>query len=128
MFFETPDLANRTGWRTIGLVNELRLRQFLNYCEKRRRADSLETLLSSDRRFTEVDSAVDAYSESWALTYYLLRTQQAAYGRLLRKLQNQPVLKWQTEEERLEDFCKNISDDLTNLDADFLKYIRRIKT
>ncbi|MFN8856065.1 MAG: DUF1570 domain-containing protein [Planctomycetaceae bacterium] len=128
MFFETPDLANRTGWRTIGLVNELRLRQFLNYCEKRRRADSLETLLSSDRRFTEVDSAVDAYSESWALTYYLLRTQQAAYGRLLRKLQNQPVLKWQTEEERLEDFCKNISDDLTKLDADFLKYIRRIKT
>jgi len=127
MFFETPDLTNRTGWRTIGLVNELRLRQFQNYCDKRREANSLETLLSSDRRFTDADSAVDAYSEAWALTYYLLRTQQASYVRLLRKLQEQPVLQWQTEAERLEDFRKNVLDDLGKLDADFLKYIRKIK-
>lgn len=127
MFFETPDLTSRSGWRTVGLVNEVRLKRFLEFAAKRRRPDSLETLVSSDARLTNAETAVDAYAEAWALTYFLLRTRQPAYCRLLRKLREQPRLQWLTPTERLADFREHVADDLNRLDQDFLRYIRKIK-
>jgi hypothetical protein len=127
MFFETPDLTSRSGWRTVGLVNDVRLKRFLEFAAKRRRADSLETLVSSDARLADAETAVDAYAEAWALTYFLLRTRQPAYCRLLRKLREQPRLHWLTAAERLADFREHVADNLTRLDQEFLRYIRKIK-
>lgn len=127
MFFETPDLTSRSGWRSVGLVNEGRLKRFLEFAAKRRRPDSLETLVSNDARLTNAETAVDAYAEAWALTYFLLRTRQPAYCRLLRKLREQSRLHWLTPTERLADFRENVTDDLDRLDQEFLRYIRKIK-
>lgn len=127
MFFETPDLTSRSGWRTVGLVNDVRLKRFLDFAAKRRRPDSLETLVSSDARLTDAETAVDAYAEAWALTYFLLRTRQPSYCRLLRKLREQARLRWLTAAERLTDFREQVAEDLTKLDQEFLRYIRRIR-
>jgi hypothetical protein len=128
MFFETPDLTSRSGWRTVGLVNDVRLKRFVEFAAKRRRPDSLETLVSSDARLADSETAVDAYAEAWALTYFLLRTRQPAYCRLLRKLREQPRLHWLTAAERLHDFREHVADDLNKLDQDFLRYIRKIRS
>jgi len=43
MFFETPDLRSRAGWRTIGKVNWKRSGQFRDFLRQRRQPDSLAT-------------------------------------------------------------------------------------
>jgi hypothetical protein len=84
--------------------------------------------VSNDARLTNTETAVDAYAEAWALTYFLLRTRQPAYCGLLRKLREQPRLHWLTPTERLADFREHVADDLKRLDQDFLRYIRKIKS
>src|SRR5207253_9543744 len=47
MYFETPDLSSKSGWKTAGAVNDLRLGQFQEFAAQRRARDSLATLISS---------------------------------------------------------------------------------
>ncbi|HBO44845.1 MAG TPA: hypothetical protein DD670_13120, partial [Planctomycetaceae bacterium] len=70
--FETPDLSSAKGWRGIGQVNPSRLERFNEYLA-RRPADSLATLIAKDDRFRNPATALNAYAEAWALTYFLIR-------------------------------------------------------
>jgi Protein of unknown function (DUF1570) len=127
MYFETPDLHSRTGWKTVGAVNGLRLGQFGAYAAARRGADSLETLLKSDARFTNAETMTDAYSEAWALSYFLIRTRKEAYHKYLEQLADKPPLVFDDPEKRLAEFRAAFGDDLKKLDAEMLAYIRRLK-
>jgi hypothetical protein len=126
MYFETPDLTSRTGWKTVGAVNDLRLRQFLDYAAKRRPPDSLATLVQSDARFTDADQAGDAYAEAWALSYFLIKTRKDDYAEYLKQLAAKPQLVWNKPEERLAEFKAAFGEDLLRLDAEFVKYVRRL--
>ena len=123
VFFETPDLGSRKGWKTIGATNQTRLRQFQNYLN-RRPPDSLRTLLADDRRFGDPEQAVDAYAESWALCYFLLRKRPQALVAYLEDLSSKALLVYDTPEQRLETFQRHVAKDLGALDAEFLRYIR----
>lgn len=125
MYFETPDLRNRTGWQTAGRINPPRYRRFAEYVRGRRKADSLATLLSSDGRFTDPDSAADAYAEAWALTYFLIRTKRRAYTEYLERISKKPRLVWNKPDERLAEFQAAFGDDLPALDRQFLRYMAR---
>ena len=94
MYFETPDLRSSTGWRGMGAVNRERLYQFGSYC-KARPTDSLLTLISdgrriqgssTDPRFQGPDATLNAYSEAWSLTYYLLKHKQKLFVEYLKFL------------------------------------------
>jgi hypothetical protein len=127
MFFETPDLSSKTGWKTVGTVNDLRLRQFRDYAAKRRPADSLTSLLQSDVRFTNEKQAADAYAEAWALNCFLIKTRTADYVRYLERLAAKPRLTWDTPEKRLAEFEEVFGKDFVALEAEWLKYMRRLK-
>ena len=82
----------RKGWAGIGVVNRTRLAQFQQYLPQRP-ADSLKTLISSDDRLVDVKQAVDAYAESWALTYYLIHKHPKQYVAYLKVLsRKQPLV------------------------------------
>lgn len=125
MYFETPDLNSRSGWKTVGKVSEGRLKQFREYA-KRRPADSLSTLLATDRRFVDVDLASDAYSEAWCLTHFLIRTRRKPYEEYLARIAAKKPLIGDGGEKRLEEF-RAAFGDLEKLDRDFLKYVERLK-
>ncbi|MGQ0637338.1 MAG: DUF1570 domain-containing protein [Planctomycetaceae bacterium] len=127
MYFETPDLASRSGWKTVGAVNDPRLRQFREYVSRRRPANSLETLLAADARFTAADQMADAYGEAWALSYFLIRTRKDDYARYLRALAAKPRMIWDQPAERLAQFRECFGADLRALDAEFLKHTRRLR-
>lgn len=127
MYFETPDLASKSGWKTVGAVNDLRLKQFLDFAVKRRKPDSLTTLLQSDARFTDPDQMGDAYAEAWALSYFLIKTKKDAYVAYLEKIAAKPRLVWDKPEERVKEFKAAFGDDLQQLDAELLKQVRRLK-
>jgi hypothetical protein len=125
VYFETPDLKSSKGWRSIGTVNRGRLMQFREYL-RRRPPDSLETLVADDARFRTADSAIDAYAETWALNYYLLKSRTADYVKYLQKIAAKPPLAKDSPEQRLQEFRRAFETDLHGLDADFTSQMLRL--
>ena len=124
VFFETPDLRNSKGWRTIGAVNRPRLARFREY-QRRRPKDSLHKLISDDSRFRKTDTSLDAYAETWALTYFLLRQRSQQYVEYLKMLSQKKPLIWDSPESRIEQF-ERIFGDLDKLDAEFLRSMGKV--
>ena len=124
IYFESPDLSSSKGWKGIGGVNRVNLVNF------RKRVSSkptgLTTLLSDDKRFRDPATSADAYAEAWALTYFLIRTRSEAYAKYLQALGQYPQLGETSAEERIAEFKRAFGDDMTGLEAEFLRYMRRV--
>ena len=127
MYFETPDLTSRTGWKSVGQVNDLRQRQFLEALARRRGPGSLRKLLESDQRFTDPEQSGDAYAEAWALTYFLARTRPREYVAYLKRLGEKPRLVWDEPKDRIQLFAETFGDNLDQFDADFVRYLKKLK-
>ncbi len=125
MYFETPDLNSRRGWRTIGRVNRNRLNQFREFAAKRRQPDSLQTLLGSNSRFAQAETAIDAYSEAWALTHFLIKSKPREFNTYLQTIAAKQLLQWDKPEQRLSDF-KEVFGDLPETDRALQQYLRRL--
>jgi hypothetical protein len=124
-YFETPDLRSKKGWRNIGAVNRVRLVDFRKYL-RRRSGDSLQTLLSSDTRFLNARTKLDAYAEAWALNYFLIRKHQDEYLAYIRLLSEKLPLRYDEAEGRLAQF-EHAFGDLKELDTEFLRYMRNVR-
>ncbi len=125
-YFETPDLSRGKGWRTIGAVNYFRLEGFRDYLT-RRTDRSLESLIVDDRRFRDPRQAADAYSEAWALNYYLLQKHAKKYHAYLAGLSKKRPMVWDSPEERLHEFKTTFGLDLREFDEEFVRYLERVK-
>ena len=126
VYFETPDLDNAKGWRKIGAVNRYNLINFRKYL-RTREPGALAKLLSDDKRFRDPASMADAYSEAWALNYYLINTQGETYSKYLKVLAEQTPLVMQEPGARQEQFLKLFGRNLEELEADFLKYMGSVE-
>jgi hypothetical protein len=127
MYFETPDLRSRTGWRTVGKVNRGRLARFRDYLGNRRKADSLVSQLASNDRFAAAKTTEDAYAEAWALTYFLIKTRRKQFLVYLNRVAKKTAFVWDEPETRLDDFRAAFGSDLKKLDRQFLKYVERLR-
>ena len=125
VYFEAPDLSNSKGWKTIGEVNRPRLNAFRNSLS-RRPANSLATLVSDDKRLRDPRQGPEAYAESWALNYFLIRQKPKEYLAYMELMAAKKPLVPDTPEERLEEF-KAAFGDLERLEADLLRHIDRVK-
>lgn len=126
MFFESPDFKSASRWRGIGHVNLVNLKRWREF-QPSRPADSLVTLLSDDQRFRSPDTAGNAYAESWALTYYLLRTHREEYVKYLQKLsQGKPMVEMSARE-RLGLFEDIFGESVADIDKALVHYMRRVK-
>lgn len=125
MFFETPDLNSRNGWRTAGELNAGRLRRFREYVVNRREPESLRTLVAGSERFADAALAEDAYAEAWALNYFLIKTRRMEYIEFLKRVADKPALRWDQPEQRLDEFQTAFGDDLAEFDRSFLRYMSR---
>lgn len=126
VFFESPDFNTRSGWRSIGKVNVVNLERFRRY-SARRGSESLATLLADDNRFRQEASAADAYSEAWAMTYFLLRTKKKEFIRYLKELSQGKPLAARSARERIEIFEQAIGAELATLDRQFMAYMSRVQ-
>ena len=124
-YFETPDLRNARGWSGVGAVNPPRLDQFRSYLTARP-TDSLEKLLRDDTAFSDPKRVGDAYAEAWALTYFLLRQHPKEYVAYLAMLSKKKPLVEDGPDKRLDQFRKAFGE-LDSLDAEFLRYMARIR-
>jgi hypothetical protein len=124
MFFETPDTSSARGGATVGKINPHNWRLFANYLPKRP-ADSLTTLITDDSRLKNASTASEAYSESWALTYFLLKVKPKHYVAYLEDLRKLKPLVDTPPRERVALFKSHFGDDLQELDKEFIGFMRR---
>jgi hypothetical protein len=125
IYFETPDLDNAKGWRSIGSVNQYSMSNFRRYLASRP-SGSLPLLLSDDKRFRDPAAVTSAYAEAWALNYFLLRTREEAYVKYLAALAEQTPLVDVSPEERIKTFKEFFGEDLGTLEAEFLRHMRMV--
>lgn len=127
MFFESPDFRSASKWRSIGRVNVKNLGRFREYMT-RRPEDSLTTLISDGKRFLDANQIEAAYGESWALTYFLLKTHRKQYVEYLRELSKGTPSVELSPRERILMFEKAFGTTLGELDKQFLAYMRRVRS
>ncbi len=127
MYFEAPDLKSRRGWSGIGKVNASRLFRFREFLKARRQPDSIETLVRDNSRFGDADSAIDAYSEAWALTYFLIRTRIRDYAQYLTAISQKRPLHWDDPEDRLAAFQSAFGSNIAKLNRELLSFTARLK-
>jgi len=125
MYFETPDLSGSRTWRGVGAVNRNRLEQFRRY-SRNRPPDSLTKLLETDDRLQTTDAVLDAYAESWALTYYLIRQRPKDFAAYLKALAAKTPGGTETPEQRLQLFEQHFGS-VKRLDDDFMRQMSRLK-
>jgi len=128
MYFETPDLRNPKGWRTVGKPNPFRLRRFRAFAAGRRKPGSLQSLITDKERFTNAKTGADAYAEAWALTYFLIKTRRKQYETYLNGIAEKPRLIWDSPEQRLKEFQQAFGN-LKQVEGAFLRFMsnRRLR-
>lgn len=126
MFFETPDLNNNRGWRAIGQVNAPRLQQFRQEFGMRPEG-AFRSMLSTDDRFQDGETATYAYAEAWSFNYFLLKRHSKKYVEYLQFMSTKKPLQYDSAEERLADFQRYFGEDLDTLEREFLNYIKKVR-
>ena len=121
MYFESPEPGNPSGWKSIHKVNPFRIGPFRKYLSQRPK-NSLQTLVSSDERFTNGKTANDAYAEAWALTFFLMKEHREQYEKYLALIAKKPRLIFDKPAKRWKDFQSAFGDP-AKLDAEFVKYM-----
>ena len=125
MYFETPDVNSRTGWRSIGKVNQPRLDQ-LQRLWAAGRVLRLAELIGTDQVLQDPASSSDAYAHAWALNYYLFRKFPTQYVSYLQKLaEMKPLATAASAAERIELFESEIGKDLGQIEKDFVRFYSR---
>ncbi len=126
IYFETPDLSSSKGWKSIGAINRARMTQFSTYL-KNRPPDSLRTLIEKDDRFRNPQTGLDAYAEAWALTYFLLKQRPKQYLEYLERISRKKPLLRDEPAARLQEFQAVFGQDLQTLDAEFLRFMTKLR-
>ena len=126
MFFETPDLRQSAGWKGVGKINPLRYPRLVQGFSSRK-GDSLTELICSEDKFNNPETSLDAYSESWALVYFLLKKYPREFVQYIELLSSRKELVEVSAEQRLADFQRFFGEDLGMLDREFVEYMRRAR-
>ena len=126
IFFEAPDLRNKSGWKAPGLVFNQRLYRFKNTLRTRPQ-NSIQRLLTDDDRLNNPETAADGYAEAWAFNHFLFNRKSKDYIAYLKEHSEKPALAEADAEQRLEEFKKHFGDDFDKLERAFLLYIQKLR-
>ncbi|MEI8380810.1 MAG: DUF1570 domain-containing protein [Planctomycetota bacterium] len=122
--FEADGIRQReAGGEAIGRVNPERFNWFREY-RTRRPKKSLEAFIRNDTLFKK--SALDAYSQAWALSFYLAESRQVEFASYLKKVAGRNPLEPYDEESRLKDFKSAFGNDLEFVETGMLRYFERL--
>ena len=116
--------SRRAGGTAATRVNIERFNWFKDYVKSRRSPQALSRFLSSNDLFDR--ATLDAYSESWALSFYLVENRPADYARYLKQLAALEPLKDYDSPTRLNDFQQVFGSNLEEFETAYLRYMQRL--
>lgn len=121
MFEADGSRQNTGGKRPQERLNPERFKHFTHYAQHRRQPRSLAKFVMSDRPFQL--GVLDAYAESWALTFFLAETRSSQYANYLKTVSARDPMQPYSTEERLADFQSAFGEDLDRLELAFLRFM-----
>jgi hypothetical protein len=124
MYFETPDLTTRTGWRYAGALNSARLRDLRRDLDEHPET-TLQTFLASDALFREPRREKGSYGRAWGLFYFLMKTKTAEMVKYLTAISQKSPLIWDTPEGRIAQFQEAFGD-VDEVAKETGKYFERV--
>jgi hypothetical protein len=110
----------------ISRINAERYGWFQRFRQERRLPRSLGTFIQDDSGFDT--ATLDAYSEAWALSFYLMESRSAEYAKFLQLLGQRDPMKPYPAEERLNDFQTTFGRDLVMLETHFLRFFQDLSS
>lgn len=105
-------------------INPERLKWFNNYQQQRRKAGSLETFLRDDTLFRR--APLDAYSQAWGLTFYLVESRPAEFSRYLKAISARDPMTSYDSDSRLRDFQDAFGKDLEFVETGMLRFLDQL--
>ncbi len=105
-------------------INPERMQWFHKY-RQRRPAGSLEAFLRDDALFKR--APLDAYSQAWALTFYLVESRPAEFARYLKTIAARDPLTRYDADARLNDFRDVFGKDLALIESGMLRFHDRLE-
>jgi hypothetical protein len=126
LYFESPDLTNQAGWGGIGKKNQHNFRNLMSYLPVRPE-NSLEQLITQDKRFRDTETASYAYAESWGLAHLLIQTRPKEFVSYLNTLKSSEPGTQVDSRKRLEDFQSAFGEDFKKIDRDLIRHTQRIR-
>ena len=122
--FEADGVRQKvTGAEVWDRVNPERLTWFHQYSQ-RRPTRSLEDFIRSDGLFKK--ATLDAYSQAWALTFFLSETRPAEFSRYLKQVASRNPLEKYDGDARVNDFRDAFGKDLDFLEDGMLRYFGKL--
>jgi len=122
--FEADGIRQRqSGTQVSDRINPERLTWFQEY-RSRRPAKSLEGFIREDSLFRR--SPLDAYSQAWALTFYLAESRPAEFAKYLKKVSDRNPVERYDAESRVKDFKEAFGIDLDFLENGMLRFYGKI--
>ena len=114
--------AGRFGSEAARINNE-RYEWFMQ--RARTRLISVEDLVTSDRSFGS--ATLDAYSEAWALVFYLSERRSADFAEYLKTIRDRDPMSAYPPEARLADFQKSFGNDVAWLQVQWLRFMDELQ-
>jgi hypothetical protein len=102
-----------------GGINEERFAWFMG--QARSRYSKLPEFVASDRPFAV--ATLDAYSQAWALTYYLAEKRSSDFAEYLQVVSGREPLTPYSAEQRLTDFRQCFGDDIAWVEVQWLRFM-----
>ena len=90
----------------------------------RKKANSLEEFVRDDSLFKR--APLDAYSQAWALTFYLVETRPVEVARYLKAISARDPLTRYDANSRLKDFRDAFGNDLEFIENGMLRFHDRL--
>lgn len=105
-------------------TNPERLQWFREFRQQRRQPDSLEEFVANDELFKK--STLDAYSQAWALTFYLAESRPVEFAKYLKSVSTRNPLAAYDSDSRVKDFRDHFGRDLALIEAGMLRFFDRL--
>ncbi len=123
--FESEGIRTKqSGGSSLDRINPERFEWFQAYRRQRRVPASLESFIHDDLAFQR--TALDAYSEAWALMFYLAESRSTELAAYMRTIAARDQLKPYAANERLKDFRAAFGADLNQIESGFLRFHDRL--
>lgn len=128
VYFEQVSGRGSLIWSRPGNPSAIHLPGFKNAVAGERLRLPLSQLLASDEPFESQENLAAAYAESWALTYFLIRTRRKAFDRLMNQISSNKPLRPVGAEGRLKQVTDATGMTATELETAVIRYVSRLRT
>lgn len=127
LYFETGSSRTPLLWNRPGRVSPVHQPAFEQHVESGTLPVSVRELVGSDAVFQNPQSFHAAYTESWALTTYLIQRERAGFQQYVKAIAAREALVGLTEEQRIREFEAAFGGSADEIQEQMIRYVLRLR-